>query len=247
MWTRAELKARAKVALAQNYWKLVLVGAIASIVGSGHNSSVEFNFSEETSGDILSSLGTMLPVIFGVASAGIIVAFLISFFVLNPIEVGTKRFFLKSLTEDTEIKELLFAFDHGYKNVVKILFKRDIKVILWSLLFIIPGIVKSYEYRMIPYLLAENPELTEEEAFRYSRQMMYEQKLETFVLDLSFIGWDLLSGITVGIVGLFYVQPYANLTNAALYDTLSTNHGHPGRVTATQEEWRNTYTEYEEI
>lgn len=247
MWTRAELKARAKVALAQNYWKLVLVGAIASIVGSGHNSSVEFNFSEETSGDILSSLGTMLPVIFGVASAGIIVAFLISFFVLNPIEVGTKRFFLKSLTEDTEIKELLFAFDHGYKNVVKVLFKRDIKVILWSLLFIIPGIVKSYEYRMIPYLLAENPELTEEEAFRYSRQMMYEQKLETFVLDLSFIGWDLLSGITVGIVGLFYVQPYANLTNAALYDTLSTNHGHPGRVTATQEEWRNTYTEYEEI
>ena len=247
MWTRAELKARAKVALAQNYWKLVLVGAIASIVGSGHNSSVEFNFSEETSGDILSSLGTMLPVIFGVASAGIIVAFLISFFVLNPIEVGTKRFFLKSLTEDTEIKELLFAFDHGYKNVVKILFKRDIKVILWSLLFIIPGIVKSYEYRMIPYLLAENPELTEEEAFRYSRQMMYEQKLETFVLDLSFIGWDLLSGITVGIVGLFYVQPYANLTNAALYDTLSTNHGHPGRVTAKQEEWRNTYTEYEEI
>lgn len=247
MWTRAELKARAKVALAQNYWKLVLVGAIASIVGSGHNSSVEFNFSEETSGDILSSLGTMLPVIFGVASAGIIVAFLISFFVLNPIEVGTKRFFLKSLTEDTEIKELLFAFDHGYKNVVKVLFKRDIKVILWSLLFIIPGIVKSYEYRMIPYLLAENPELTEEEAFRYSRQMMYEQKLETFVLDLSFIGWDLLSGITVGIVGLFYVQPYANLTNAALYDTLSTNHGHPGRVTDTQEEWRNTYTEYEEI
>lgn len=247
MWTRAELKARAKVALAQNYWKLVLVGAIASIVGSGHNSSVEFNFSEETSGDILSSLGTMLPVIFGVASAGIIVAFLISFFVLNPIEVGTKRFFLKSLTEDTEIKELLFAFDHGYKNVVKVLFKRDIKVILWSLLFIIPGIVKSYEYRMIPYLLAENPELTEEDAFRYSRQMMYEQKLETFVLDLSFIGWDLLSGITVGIVGLFYVQPYANLTNAALYDTLSTNHGHPGRVTATQEEWRNTYTEYEEI
>lgn len=247
MWTRAELKARAKVALAQNYWKLVLVGAIASIVGSGHNSSVEFNFSEETSGDILSSLGTMLPVIFGVASAGIIVAFLISFFVINPIEVGTKRFFLKSLTEDTEIKELLFAFDHGYKNVVKVLFKRDIKVILWSLLFIIPGIVKSYEYRMIPYLLAENPELTEEEAFRYSRQMMYEQKLETFVLDLSFIGWDLLSGITVGIVGLFYVQPYANLTNAALYDTLSTNHGHPGRVTATQEEWRNTYTEYEEI
>ena len=92
MWTRAELKARAKVALAQNYWKLVLVGAIASIVGSGHNSSVEFNFSEETSGDILSSLGTMLPVIFGVASAGIIVAFLISFLFLIQLKLEQNAF-----------------------------------------------------------------------------------------------------------------------------------------------------------
>ena len=249
MWTREELKTRAKEALAQGYWKLVLVGAIAGVIGSGHNSSVEYNFSEETSGDILSSLGAMLPIIFGAVSVGLIIAFLISFFVLNPLEVGTKRFFLKSLTEDTEIKELLFAFDHGYKNVVKVLFKRDIKVLLWTLLFIIPGIVKSYEYRMIPYLLAENPELTEEEAFRYSRQMMYEQKLEAFVLDWSFFGWDLLSGITLGLVGLFYVQPYVNLTNAALYDTLSTAHGHPAGARATQQEWTNTYTqtEYEEI
>lgn len=249
MWTRAELKDRAKTALAQGYWKLVLVGVIASIIGGGHNSTAEFEFSEEASPDLLSTISMMLPVIFGIAIVGIIIGVLVGIFVINPIEVGTKRFFLNSLTEDTEIKEILFAFDHGYKNVVKILFKRDLKIFLWSLLFIIPGIVQSYEYRMIPYLLAENPELTEEEAFRLSRQMMDGQKLEAFVLDWSFFGWDLLSAITWGLVGIFYVQPYANLTYAALYDTLSSNHGHPARAAAAQQEWNNTYTQtgYEEI
>lgn len=247
MWTRAELKDRAKAALSQDYWKLVLVGIIASVIGSGHSSSVDYNVSEEASPDILSAIATALPMIFGAALIAIIIGFAVSAFVVNPIEVGTKRFFLKSLTEGAEIKEVLYAFDHGYKNVVKVLFMRDIKIFLWSLLFIIPGIVKAYEYRMIPYLLAENPELTEEEAFRLSRQMMHEQKLEAFVLDWSFFGWDLLSGLTIGLVGIFYVQPYANLTNAALYDTLSSNHGHPARATAAQREWNNTYTGYGEI
>ena len=249
MWTRAELKDRAKAALSQGYWKLVLVGAIAGMIGSGHTSSAEFEISEESSGDIVSSLSAMIPAIAGIAIIGVIIGIAVAIFIINPLEIGTKRFFLKSLTEDTEIKELLFAFDHGYKNVVKILFMRDLKVFLWSLLFIIPGIIKSYEYRMIPYLLAENPELTEDEAFRLSRQMMDEQKLEAFVLDLSFLGWDILSGCTLGLVGIFWVQPYANLTDAALYDTLSTNHGHPARATAAQREWNHTYTQtgYEEI
>ena len=243
MWTRAELKNRAKEALSKSYWKLVIVGLIASITGSGHNSSVDFNFTEESSLDLFSVIGSMLPIIFGIGFVAIIVGILVDIFIINPIEIGTKRFFLGSLTEDTQIKEILFAFDNGYKNIVKILFIRDLKIFLWSLLLIIPGIVKAYEYRMIPYLLAENPELTEDEVFRLSRQMMNEQKLEAFVLDLSFIGWELLSGITLGIVGAFYVQPYVNLTDAALYDTLSANHGHPARATA----WRNTYTAYEEI
>lgn len=250
MWTRAELKDRAKAAMAQGYWKLVLVGLIATAIGSGgSSSSIEFKSEENISPDIFTTFLAMLPAIIGIASIGIIIAVLISIFVINPIEIGTSRFFLKSLTEDTEIREVLFAFDYGYKNVVKILFIRNLKIFLWSLLFIIPGIVKGYEYRMISYLLAENPELTEEEAFRLSRQMMDGQKWEAFVLDWSFFGWDLLVAITMGIVGIFYVNPYVCLTNAALYDTLSANHGHPARATASQREWNNTYTQtgYEEI
>ena len=119
MWTRAELKDRAKVALSNAYWKLVLVGLIASVVGTGYSSSIDFTVSEEASPDIFSTLGAMLPAFFGIAFVGIIIGLLVAVFIINPLEVGTNRFFLKSLSEDTEIKELLYAFDHGYMNIVK--------------------------------------------------------------------------------------------------------------------------------
>ena len=73
---------------------------------------------------------------------------------------------------------------------------------------------------MIPYLLADNPQMTKEEAFAESKRMMQGQKWNAFVLDLSFIGWDILSGMTMGILGIFYVQPYKDGTHAALYEAL---------------------------
>ena len=81
--------------------------------------------------------------------------------------------------------------------------------------------IKAYEYRMIPYLLADNPSMSQEEAFALSREMMKGQKWKTFVLDLSFIGWDILSIFTGGILSMFYVQPYKMMTNAALYEALA--------------------------
>lgn len=109
---------------------------------------------------------------------------------------------------------------------MKVMFCRDLFTFLWSLLFVIPGIVKSYEYKMVPYLLAEYPGMDRNEAFARSREMMYGQKWNTFVLDLSFIPWNILSSITFGLVGLFYVFPYQDATYAELYDTLAA--GMPG-------------------
>ena len=106
-------------------------------------------------------------------------------------------------------------------NVVKSMFILDIIIALWSLLFIIPGIYKSYQYRMVPYLLADNPELTAREAMDLSRVMMDGEKMNAFVLDLSFIPWQLLSAITIGIVGIIWVNPYVEATNAELYTALS--------------------------
>ena len=156
-----------------------------------------------------------------------LVGLILHFFVGNVLEVGARSFYIDNLFSKPGPEKIFSAFRSGnYGNVVKVMFFRDLFTFLWSLLFVIPGIVKSYEYKMVPYLLAEYPDMTRKEAFDRSREMMYGQKWNTFVMDLSFIPWDILSSVTFGIVGLFYVSPYQDATFAELYDTLAA--GMPG-------------------
>ena len=150
---------------------------------------------------------------------------LMDVFICNPVEVGCKRYFLRNLNEKAQVGNIGYAFDNNYKNITKTMFFRDLYTVLWTLLLIIPGIVKSYEYQMIPYLLAENPQMTKEQAFAESKRMMTGQKWRAFVLDLSFIGWNILSALTLGILGIFCVQPYMDATHAALYEAL--RYGNP--------------------
>lgn len=144
----------------------------------------------------------------------------IRIFVVNVINVGGKQFFRKNLYEKADFGELGSAFQSNYIETVKTMFFRDLYVFLWSLLFVIPGIIKMYEYRMVPYLCKAYPELTTEEILAKSKQMMNGQKWDAFVLDLSFIGWHILNVITFNILGIFYVNPYVNQTYAALFDAL---------------------------
>ena len=92
----------------------------------------------------------------------------------------------------------------------------SIYTFLWSLLFIIPGIVKSYSYAMTPYILLDRPELSATDAIKESEKMMNGHKMELFILDLSFIGWILLSILTCGVLVL-YVEPYMMATRSAFY------------------------------
>lgn len=156
-------------------------------------------------------------------------AVLLSVFIGNPLEVGCKRFYVKNLEGQAQVKEAAFGFDRGYRNIVKILFYRDLYTLLWSLLFLVPGIVKSYEYLMVPYLLADNPDMTGEEAFRESKRMMDGNKWRTFVMHLSFLGWEILSLFTFGFLHILYVQPYVDATNAGLYRNLRGLNGNDGR------------------
>ena len=123
---------------------------------------------------------------------------------------------------------------------------KDLKIFLWSLLLVIPGIVKAYEYMMVPYLLAENPNLTKEQAFTLSKQMMTGNKLDALILEMfSFLGWEILADFTMGILSVFYVEPYKNLTYAALYEELSLIHGRP--ATAMQQESYMYVDPYEDV
>lgn len=232
MWSRIELKSRAKEILHLNYWKAVLVSLILGMIGGGSGSSFSISHKTSSGGHAYSSSGyfyspdelkyllafTSLALVLVIAAAA---SFLIlSIFVFNPLIVGCHRYFILCGRKPSTVGELTFAFSHSYINVVKIMFFRKLYIFLWSLLFVVPGIIKSYEYRMIPYLLAENPEMSMEEAFSLTRQMMTGDKANAFVLDLSFIGWNLLSALTAGILSVFYVNPYIHLTDAQLYEVL---------------------------
>ena len=90
---------------------------------------------------------------------------------------------------------------------------------LWSCLFIIPGIIKAYSYSMAFYVLADNPELTAREALSKSKQIMNGHKMDLFILELSFIGWFLLVGLTLGLAAI-YVIPYMSATMANFYNSI---------------------------
>ena len=168
----------------------------------------------------------------GAAIAAAVVVFLFVFiivmaivlainaFIINPLVIGGQRFFVKNLDEEANVSNIGYGFDNNYKNIAITMFFRDLYTILWTLLFIIPGIVKSYEYRMIPYLLADDPTMTKDQAFAISKEMMTGNKWKAFVLDLSFLGWHILGILTLGILEIFYVAPYQYSTNAALYRKL---------------------------
>lgn len=228
MWNRKELKTNAKGALKRNYWKAVVASIVLGIVAgvfSSNASNASDAVQEAQVEQIFSSMGPeVLLVAIGMILAAClvsgIISILISAFVTNPLGVGAQKLLINCKDDSAQMDNLLFGFKNSYLNVVKIMFLKGLFTSLWSLLLIVPGIVKAYEYRMIPYLLADNPDMDRKEAFARSKEMMMGNKWNAFVLDLSFIGWHLLGGITLGIVEIFYVLPYNYLTDAELYHAL---------------------------
>lgn len=180
--------------------------------GGSEPESYEVTIMETVVAGMLAAV--LLLTLFLFASA---VVFLIDIFLLNPLDVGGKRFMIKSVEDVAQVKEVAYGFDHSYKNIVKVQFHRELRIFLWTLVFVIPGIVKMYQYYMVPYLLAEHPDLEYRTALRMSREMMKGSKWKTFVLGLSFILWDFFGAVTLGVGEVLYVQPYRQLTFAALY------------------------------
>lgn len=234
MWTRAELKRNAKQNLTRNYWKCVLVSLILAVAtGAMQFGSVSTSaswISEAIMGSkqnyaaeaayFTGVLAAALVLIGLIAAVMRMVGTIVRIFLFAPLEIGGRSFYIFNREENASLKNLTKGFTVNYLNVVKTMFLRDLFTWLWSLLFIIPGIVKSYEYRLIPYILAENPQMDHKEAFRLSKEMMMGEKWKTFVLDLSFLGWGILSCFTFGILSVFFVSPYVDNTNAELYAAL---------------------------
>ncbi len=224
MWSRQLLKTNAKQRLARYHWYGVLVCLLAALLGASSMPSLSFEVSDETSINLenyltqLSEKSLLIAVIILVVSVVVmLVALAFHLLVSNPVRVGFARYFISAREVNTPVSELFSAFRTNYTNTATVMFMHDLYIFLWSLLFVIPGIIKSFSYFMVPYLLAENPDMDGDRALQLSSDMMVGHKMELFVLELSFIGWQILSMITFNIVGILYVAPYYTATMAEFY------------------------------
>ncbi|MCI8442819.1 MAG: DUF975 family protein [Provencibacterium sp.] len=221
MWTREELKRNAKEILRVSYWPAFaasLVLGIANGATAGSRLNLNIDWEDLFYGD----LSVLLPILVGGLSISFVISVAFSAFLLQPLEVGSRRFYLEGTQLRFNLGELGYSFSAGrYKNIVLTMFVRKLLIALASLLLVVPGIILSYSYAMVPYILSENPLIPYDRALRLSRDMTRGHKLDMWVLDLSFIGWLLLGSLACG-MGVLFVNPYVHATHAQLYLVLRT-------------------------
>ena len=186
---RAELKERAKAQIKGKIGILFLVTLVISLVSAAATFVLN-----------------LIPVVGGVLAAVIVTpAFTLSIF----------RIYINLFHGQTpEVSDAFCGFD-DFWSAFKLTFLVGLFTALWSMLFVIPGIVKSYSYSMSFYILAENKGKPALECIKESKEMTDGRKMDLFVLSLSFIGWLLLVTVTFGIAAI-WVTPYmqATMTNA---------------------------------
>lgn len=179
------------------------------------------DFRKEAWKDLSGNWGTMIAIyllyVVIISASGIVA--IGPLLLAGALSLGFSIALLKvARKQNAEISNL---FD-GFKNYGEVLVAYILQVIfifLWSLLFFIPGIIKSYSYSMTFYIMADNPTISGSDAITQSRKLMNGNKLRLFCLDLSFIGWYLLSALTLGIL-LIFVVPYHYAARTEFYDSL---------------------------
>ncbi len=147
---------------------------------------------------------------------------LVGMILIIPFSLGFMNAFKELLRGDNRITGNSFriGFSGGrYLHLLWGYILMTIKLILWYLLLIIPGIIKSFSYAMTPFILVDEPELSALQAIKKSRLMMKGHKFDLFWLLLSFIGWIILCIFTLGI-GIFWLIPYIYTSFAAFYENV---------------------------
>jgi len=140
----------------------------------------------------------------------------------GPFALGFAGYFLKRVRgQEIETKNIFDGFYRFWKSFLVQLFTQ-LFVALWTLLLIIPGIIKAFAYSMAFYIMHDNPGIEPLEAIKRSQIMMKGYKFKLFLLELSFIGWGLLCLLTLGI-GFFWLYPYIGLSMANFYENLKRN------------------------
>lgn len=202
MWDRTILKSNAKTALTGKYATAYLVCLVAALI-SGVISMIQnwvvkpinmVDFFSEPDSYRLTELGELMQraTISSSFSLGNLLLFI---FVVLPITVGVARFFVHNRFGDTKFETMFSGFRENYGNTVGAMFVTYLFVFLWTLLLVIPGIIKALENSMVEFLLSDNPSMPGERARQISSQMTSGEKGAIFVFYLSFLGWYILGGL----------------------------------------------------
>ena len=232
---RVRIKETAKSLLKKNHWLCVGVALIVTLLGgatTGFTTNFNLNFENtqthtEPNTDfsiiediIQNDISPIFIITFIlIFILGMIGGFAINAFVGSQVKVGSCRFFLKyRKNQPTEIGELFKSYtDRTFINVAKTSIIKNLSILLWSMLCIVPGIIKTYEYAAVDYILSVNPTMDYKRAFDLSKKIMYGHKLELFELYISFFGWHLLSIFTCGLLSILYILPYQMIAEAEFF------------------------------
>ena len=198
MWSVRDIKKKGKSALKKNYWRSVVTAALMFLLATVTSALTRIRRESILQNVGFEPLHEMAPnellIIAGIVVVGymsiIVSAVLIKIIFANALEAGGCLFFRNNA---------------------------DVFNCLWYCLLIFPGLVKSYSYRMVPYIVKEYPDLSEIEVITLSRKMMEGNKWRTFLLDMTFLGWTILGIVTFGIANVLWTLPYYENTMAALF------------------------------
>ena len=223
-----ELRVKAWESLKGKYWMAFVVIIVTGIIASIGNTFVTFGkdlsevlgMVDPAEMDSTMALGALF--LNGVVIVSAIIGLLYSIFVTDAITVGVSNYFIKNTDSKPSFKDAFSGFKVKYKRNIGTLLLVGIKTVLWTILFIIPGIIKYYEYAIIPYILADDPEISSKDAFKKAKEMMKGNKWRLFKLEISFFGWFILCVLTLGI-GTLFLLPYVNAANAEFYVELKNN------------------------
>lgn len=224
MWTISEVKSRGKGAFLANYFKSVIAAFVLSLLTAGTAASTSSQADKDNLENFFQTADpTLIYVFFGTIMTISFISLILKIFLFNPLQVGGYRFFKRNVEEGNVGLNVLTEGFGTYAHSFITLFLRDLFLCLWSCLFLIPGIIKAYSYRMVPYIIKDNPELSATQVITRSREMMNGHKWNAFVYDLSFIGWYILGIIPFAgqILTIFWTAPYKQNSDAALYLEIS--------------------------
>ena len=214
---RESLKGKWLLAVGTGFIAYLLGGSIMAVGGSG-SVSVNSETAEQAASGLAAEPGLAAFLLMALATVSVIaiVYAVVMTIIGGAVSMGYAKFNLNLVNRSNPSVEDVFSQFKYFKKAFVMRFLKGLYVLLWTLCFIIPGIVASYSYAMAPYILYENPDMTGSEALAASKELMKGNKWRLFCLGFSFFGWSLLSAITLGI-GFLFLRPYAEAAGAAFY------------------------------